>query len=604
MRALSLNRSVRRLLVPTCLGIALTAPLQRSAAQGANTSVIKLTYRCDNWFRVRSSNTANVTVQYAVYRTTETGNLVLPAAPPSIGYSETWFQTQNRGALLLTYNGTRVAEKPNGGVACATAASMGQWTDTLSWPIMAVHAHLLPNGKVLTWGREYGSQWYVIPPGRSNGIPNIWDPACGYALSCFTFVDTPVIAPGTTTPRADLFCSGHAFLSDGRLLEIGGASPARADSENVGQRYAFIFDYRTNTWSQTPNMADGRWYATVTPLSNGSAYVMAGIDTTSEPDSIPELYQPSTNTFTEMTGWDSRPINYWAWVFVAPNGNLFYAGDREDYTFYISPTPPGHQLQGFRPVTDTIRAYGSAVMYDTGKVLIVGGGNTLATAETIDLNQGSPQWQSTGAMHFPRRQMNAVLLANGQVMASGGSAGPDFNPATNIVYTPEIWDPKTGVWTEKANYQLPRLYHSETLLLTDGRVLSVGGGQPAAAGLSDNFNAEIYSPPYLFNPDGSPVTASRPIIAAAPTLVGYGSNFSLTVQNVVAGASVLWIRLGSVTHAINMNQRLNHLTSSQTGTTLTVTAPATANLAPPGHYLLFVLNANGVPSVGTIIQIQ
>ena len=229
---------------------------------------------------------------------------------------------------------------------------------------------------------------------------------------------------------------------------------------------------------------------------------------------------------------------FWAWLFVAPNGNLFYAGDH-GYTYYIqSDAPRTAAASRVLYSGNLLRTYGSPVMYDAGKILIVGGGNTLASAATIDLNLGSPQWQSTGSMHFPRRQMNAVILANGQVMASGGSAGPDFNPATNIVYTPEIWDPISGVWTEKANYKMPRLYHSETLLLTDGRVLSVGGGQPAAAGLTDNFNAEIYSPPYLFNPDGSAVTASRPIIAAAPTSVGYGSNFSLTVQNVVAGRTV------------------------------------------------------------------
>jgi hypothetical protein len=208
-------------------------------------------------------------------------------------------------------------------------------------------------------------------------------------------------------------------------------------------------------------------------------------------------------------------------------------------------------------------------------------------------------------MHFARRQMNAVILADGRVMASGGSAGAGFNPSTNIVYTPEIWDPGTGQWTEVANYKMPRLYHSETLLLTDGRVLSVGGGQPAASGLTDNYNAEIYSPSYLFNPDGTPTTSSRPIITAAPTAVSYGSNFALTVQNVAAGtASVLWIRLGSVTHAYNMGQRLNHLASSQSGTTLTVSAPSSANLAPPGHYLLFVLNGNKVASLGRIVQIQ
>jgi galactose oxidase len=587
MHAIAPNRTTAR---HTCLLVwlagLLALPIERSAAQTVNTSLVKLTYRCGNWFRIRNANAIDVPVQYAVYRASETGALTLPAAPTSIGYSDTWLQTQNRGAVLLTYNGARVAEKPNANAACAAVASMGQWSDTLSWPIVAIHSHLLPNGQVLTWGREHATvDGYTIPPGKFNGIPNIWNPATG----TFTFVDA----------HADLFCSGHSFLPDGRLFEAGGSD----DNDGLGQRFAWIFDYTTNTWTQTPNMADGRWYPTVATLANGTTFVVSGTDTTGTYDSIPEVYHPSTNTFTEMTGIASV-VPYWAWLFAAPNGQLFYAGD-ENWTYYINTSGTGSFGAGFRPALGLLRDYGSAIMYDTGKIMIVGGGNTTATAELIDLNQASPAWQQTTSMHFPRRQMNAVLLANGKIMASGGSAGPDFNPATNIVYTPEIWDPTTQLWTEVTNYAVPRLYHSETLLLTDGRVLSVGGGQPAATGLSDNFNAEIYSPPYLFNPDGSPVTSSRPIITSAPTSsVGYGSNFQLTVQNVAAGtAQVLWIRIGSVTHAINMNQRLNHLAASQSGQTLTVTAPANANLAPPGHYLLFVLNANGVPSVGTIVQI-
>ena len=114
-------------------------PIGQTGAQTINTSLIKLTYRCGNWFRVRNLNAVDVPVQYAVYRTSETGTLTLPAAPTSLGYGDTWIQTQNRGAVLLTYNGTRVAEKPNANAACATVASMGQWTDTLSWPIVAIH---------------------------------------------------------------------------------------------------------------------------------------------------------------------------------------------------------------------------------------------------------------------------------------------------------------------------------------------------------------------------------------------------------------------------------------------------------------------------------
>src|SRR6185437_17006663 len=174
-----------------CIGASLAAG--QSAAQGANTSLIKLTYRCGNWFRVRNFNTVDVPTQYRVYRTSESAALTLPAAPTGIGYSESWFHTNNRGAVLLTYNGARVAEKPNGNVACAAVASMGQWTDTLPWPIVAIHSHLLPNGKVLTWGREHPDRdGYAVPPGKHKGIPNIWDPVTG----TFTFVDA----------GADLFC--------------------------------------------------------------------------------------------------------------------------------------------------------------------------------------------------------------------------------------------------------------------------------------------------------------------------------------------------------------------------------------------------------------
>jgi galactose oxidase len=593
MSTTALKRSARRYLwlAACCLGGSL--PVQQASGQSVNTSVIKLSYRCGNWFRIRSANATDVTLQYAVYRTSETGTFVAPSTPTGATYSETWIQTQHRGAVLITYNGARVAEKANGNAPCATVASVGQWSDTISWPIMPIHAHLLPNGQVLTYGRaEAIAQGYTIPPGRSVGIPFIWNPANP------TAPQTPVI-PLAGTDTADFFCSGHAFLPDGRLMEVGGA----VVTDNRGQRFAWTFNWQTNAWTQEANMADGRWYPTLVTMSNGQAYVVSGTDTNSAIDSIPEVYNPAANTWTEMTGV-TAPLPYWVWLLAAPNGQLFTPGD-SNVTYYINTNGTGSFGSPIYTNYGLGRDYGSAIMYDTGKVLIVGGGNTTATAEIIDLNQASPSWQYTGSMHQARRQMNAVLLANGQVMASGGSAGPGFNPATNISYTPEIWNPATGVWTQMANYMMPRLYHSETLLLTDGRVLSSGGGQPAATGLTDNFNAEIYSPTYLFNPDGSSVTTSRPVITAAPATTTYGGTIQLTVQNVAAGtAKVLWIRLGSVTHAMNLNQRLNYLPSTQTGQSMSATAPSGANLAPPGHYLLFVLNANGIPSIGTIIQIQ
>jgi len=578
-------------------------PPRPAAGQGVNTALIKLSYRCGNWFRVRNANATSAAIQYSVYRTSETGSLTLPAAPTangSPGYSETWLQTTNRGPVLVTYNGTRVAEKPNGGAACATTAAQGQWSDTLSWPIMPIHAALLPDGTVLTYGREFASENppnYPIPVDpsfpRHDGIPYLWNPGTGQ----FTPVDA----------GRDFFCSGLALLENGNVIVMGG----NATLDAHGQRYNYTYNWQSKTWTANAAMAKGRWYPTVTTLADNEVFVISGQDTNTAWDSIPEVYNPQTNSIRELTNIKSL-VPYWAWTFVAPNGKLFYAGDR-NFTYYIDPSGAGNTSGGLTTATAQAREYGSAVMYDAGKIIIIGGGDldsmsqvsAQATAEVIDLNQPSPSWRQIASMHFPRRQMNAVLMANGQILASGGGAGVGFNPITPIQLTPEIWDPVTEAWTNVAPMKIPRLYHSETLLLPDGRVLSLGGGQPAATGLTDNFNAEIYSPPYLFNPDGTPTTASRPIITSAPSQVSYGSTFPVQVQNVAAGtAQVLWIRLGAVTHAINMNQRLNHLPSTQSGTTLTVTAPANANLAPPGHYLLFVLNGHQVPSVGTIVQIQ
>jgi hypothetical protein len=143
-----------------------------------------------------------------------------------------------------------------------------------------------------------------------------------------------------------------------------------------------------------------------------------------------------------------------------------------------------------------------------------------------------------------------------------------------------------------------RVYHSVSLLLPDGTVLHGASGN-ALAGTSivpDEHNHEIFSPPYLFK-------GARPTITSAPTAVHYGNTFSVATPNAAQVTDVRWIRIGSVTHAFDAGQRANTLTFTQTSTGLTVTAPANPNLAPPGHYLLFIFNRNGVPSVGKIVQV-
>jgi PKD repeat protein len=234
-------------------------------------------------------------------------------------------------------------------------------------------------------------------------------------------------------------------------------------------------------------------------------------------------------------------------------------------------------------------------MYELGKILYVGGGRTTNTAETINLNVASPTWQWTGSMAHSRRNLNATVLPTGEVFVTGGSSHPTYNDVTQAILASEMWNPASGVWTTMASNAVRRTYHSTTLLLPDGRVLHTGSGE--GADMPEERNAELYSPPYLSR-------GPRPTITDAPTLVGWGTTFDVQTPDAGDIAKISLIRLGSVTHAFDMNGRLLWLPFTRGSGSLTITAPANGAHAPPGHYMLFLVNQDGVPSVARIVKVS
>jgi hypothetical protein len=209
-------------------------------------------------------------------------------------------------------------------------------------------------------------------------------------------------------------------------------------------------------------------------------------------------------------------------------------------------------------------------------------------------------------MAYGRRQNNLTVLADGTVLVTGGdSSGAPLVDLNAGVYAAELWNPATGQWTTLSNMQVTRQYHSTALLLPDGRVLSAGGG---ICGTCDtvgylNKNAEIFSPPYLFAKDGSGSLAPRPTVAAAPGTVTEGTQFSVSTPDAASINKVALVKLGAVTHSNNMEQRYAPLSFTAGTGTLTVTAPANINIAPPGYYMLFIVNSAGVPSVAPILSV-
>jgi Domain of unknown function (DUF1929)/Glyoxal oxidase N-terminus/Fibronectin type III domain len=450
-------------------------------------------------------------------------------------------------------------------------ATVGEFSPVMSWPYKTCHAHLLPTGKVLWW-----------PAFGQGDNPTLWNPS--------TNTNTPLAHAG-----ANIFCSGHAFLPNGQLVVAGGHV-----NNFVGLPNAYRYNPLNDSWIRLPDMNNGRWYPTNTTLPNGDMLVIAGWITTTQNNVEPQVWQSATASWRNLST-AHLALPFYPFMFVAPNGKVFCAGPSQT-TRYLDVTGSGDWSSVGNSNYGT-RNWGSAVMYGDGKILVMGGSpcgfyapncNTYPTdtAEIIDLNSPTPTWEYTGSMMTGGRKLHtATLLADGKVLVTGGSRGtedPNTEPSTPA-HESELWDPATGTWTTMASLTQIRAYHNIALLLPDGRVLSAGG-------TFGGRTAEIYSPPYLFH-------GSRPTITSAPASVEYGESFFVGTPDATSISKVTLIALSSVTHGFNMGQRISRPVFSQAAGGLDVTVPSNPNKTPPGYYMLFILNSNGVPSVAKIVQI-
>ena len=468
-------------------------------------------------------------------------------------------------------------------------------------PINPISATLMHTGKVL------------IVAGSENDASNNSSGSESYRNAVWDPTGTTGSSVTVQEIAYDVFCSGTAALPDGRPLVIGGTS----DYSFKGDNRASIFDPATTQFLQSQSMANGRWYGTATALGDGRIMAFSGLNLSGGTNNTVEVYD-LTNAGAGWTSPVTAPFSppLYPRMFLLPSGKVFYTGQGSGTNSANSWIFDPAAMSWTQSVATTMnRSYGSAVILPllppnyTPQVMSFGGGGnpSTATTEIIDLSAASPSWTAGPSMSTGRIQMNAVILPNGKVLAEGGSLNNE-SPDTPGKRA-DLYDPVSQTFSSGGTAAYSRLYHSTALLLPDATVMSMGSN-PGSRG-SYEPAIEIYTPPYLFDANDNLITTARPVITGVtPGVIGYNATFYVNYTSASSISSAVLVRPGSVTHAIDMDQRLIGLCgpSPQPACVgsgqLNLTTPPNGNIAPPGYYMLFLLDSAGVPSVAQFIQLS
>ncbi len=464
-----------------------------------------------------------------------------------------------------------------------SASPLGQWAAPVYFCpttpcVVGANAVVLNTGNVL---------FYYYPPSPGKGSQAmVLNPITGSLTSV-----------ALTVPE-DIFCSGVTVLENGNVLVTGGVVEAAHSvamiQDNDGTYTTMLFNPSTSTWTQGNDMNYARWYPSSIEITDGSVLELSGSNETGAwVQNVLESYDYTTGDWTALPSSANMPkavLQTYPRLSLLPTGNvLLSAPAGKSYQFNPSTNVWSFVAAmnfGFRYFAPHVLLPGQErVMVAGGSPSHADGGTTATnTAEIINMSATHPVWTYTGSMNYARYNENLVLLADGTVLAVGGGGGG--GEYTNPVYAAELYNPTTGQWTVMASQTIQRTYHSTAVLLPDGRVVSSGSDN----GPSTEHTYEIYSPPYLFN-------GTRPAIQSAPTSLTYGQGFNITTSDASTITSVALVRPGATTHADDFDQRYVNLTFTIGSGTITATAPANGSVAPPGYYMLVIVNSGGVPSI-------
>lgn len=511
----------------------------------------------------------------------------------------------------------------------ALAAPGGSWSPTFNQPNnYAIHAVLMHTGKVLTWSYPLGNTPYTGAVGQGTSTATVWDPSKGTGAGAFKKVSPP--------NNSNIWCSGQSVMADGRVLVTGGNERYSEDLNNdgdvddpgewhKGSKHTFIFDPVTETWTQGPDMRQGRWYPTQTLLPNGDTLIMSGLTEHGDRDNNPqvEVYHPDTNTISLLgtrvdgAGTPAAPPNGDAYPHVFANilGKTVLVGPRP-VDSWMFPTANPVDFTGWVDLPNDITRYaGTAVIdpYVHSHIHSTGGSDGGGAPDTTPLSSSSEYDIAAGTltpdpqmeMVLGRAHHNMVLLPDRTMAVFGGGLGLDAgvgrrgqweardagSTTTHSRRSIELFNPAVGHWTLGPPQAEDRAYHSVALLLPDGRVYS--GGDDVNGGSGDGIEpntdtGQLYSPGYI---DG---VAARPQFTRAPKGMITGKDYEFGTTQPISSAVLM--APSAVTHSNDMNQRVVDV--NIVNGKLNV-----PEIPVPGYYMLFGLGFEGTPTQATWVQL-
>jgi hypothetical protein len=399
----------------------------------------------------------------------------------------------------------------------------------------------------------------------------------------------------------------------------------------AGTKDVAVFDPVIERWTSVHPMSHGRWYPTAVLLGNGTVLAASGLD---EHAGGLENNTLETTKDAGHTDWrKTRDFNLplYPHLFQLTDGRLFYTGGKMDTPGESLPLvfDPIHQgpADVIDGLTDADRCNQCASVVlppaqDQAFMILGGGpeddtpfrGQATRRVCAIDFKLPAPKYQIKAALNHERMHVNAVLLPDRTVLACGGGVSREASVQTRVVdplggrevFEAEIYDVANNTWTITAPATIARLYHSVALLLPDGRVVAAGGNPDKGMQVPwlppdplEEMRLEIFSPPYLFK------KKSRPTILNVQEDFSYGVSVRIRAT---APKLIKWISLiaaGLTTHSFNCTQRVVDMPFTVSlPDTLNAQVPVDHSHAPPGWYMLFVTDNDGVPSVGIWVHLS